>query len=176
MAFTDIATRVWDHGWRLDPIVRSLLDTDFYKLLMLQMIRQRHPDVRATFSLINRTTRIRLADDIDIAELRAQLQLGIAFHLRVLFDCLLEITVRLEKLGETVAGFVRQLVVGVLFEQIVQRVSVALFQLRAGLARHHGLERLETQIARFRLEGGLRRGQSSVELLRRRSLRLRGIR
>ncbi|WP_112383969.1 nicotinate phosphoribosyltransferase [Sphingomonas carotinifaciens] len=73
MAFTDIATRVWDHGWRLDPIVRSLLDTDFYKLLMLQMIRQRHPDVRATFSLINRTTRIRLADDIDIAELRAQL-------------------------------------------------------------------------------------------------------
>ena len=73
MAFTDIATRVWDHGWRLDPIVRSLLDTDFYKLLMLQMIRQRHPDVRATFSLINRTTRIRLADDIDIVELRAQL-------------------------------------------------------------------------------------------------------
>ncbi|WP_298090303.1 nicotinate phosphoribosyltransferase [uncultured Sphingomonas sp.] len=73
MAFTDIATRVWDHGWRLDPIVRSLLDTDFYKLLMLQMIRLRHPDVRATFSLINRTTRVRLADDIDIGELRAQL-------------------------------------------------------------------------------------------------------
>ena len=43
MAVTDIATRTYNHGWRLDPIVRSLLDTDFYKLLMLQMIRQLHP-------------------------------------------------------------------------------------------------------------------------------------
>ena len=25
MVYTDIATRTWDHGWRLDPIVRSLL-------------------------------------------------------------------------------------------------------------------------------------------------------
>ena len=39
MTVTDIATRTYDHGWRLDPIVRSLLDTDFYKLLMLQLIR-----------------------------------------------------------------------------------------------------------------------------------------
>jgi len=38
MAVTDIASRTYNHGWRLDPIVRSLLDTDFYKLLMLQMI------------------------------------------------------------------------------------------------------------------------------------------
>ncbi|SFR85389.1 nicotinate phosphoribosyltransferase [Sphingomonas jatrophae] len=73
MAVTDIATRTYDHGWRLDPIVRSLLDTDFYKLLMLQMIRHLHSDVRATFSLINRSTSIRLADVIDEGELRAQL-------------------------------------------------------------------------------------------------------
>ncbi len=33
MAVTDIASRTYNHGWRLDPIVRSLLDTDFYKLL-----------------------------------------------------------------------------------------------------------------------------------------------
>ena len=33
MAITDIASRTYNHGWRLDPIVRSLLDTDFYKLL-----------------------------------------------------------------------------------------------------------------------------------------------
>ena len=38
MVATDIATRVWNHTFKLDPIVRSLLDTDFYKLLMLQMI------------------------------------------------------------------------------------------------------------------------------------------
>jgi len=70
---TDIATRVYNHGWRLDPIVRSLLDTDFYKLLMLQMIRHLHPEVQATFSLINRTRSVRLAEVIDEAELRAQL-------------------------------------------------------------------------------------------------------
>ena len=73
MPVTDIATRVYNHGWRLDPIVRSLLDTDFYKLLMLQMIRHLHPEVQATFSLINRTRSVRLAEVIDEAELRAQL-------------------------------------------------------------------------------------------------------
>src|SRR2546423_1195808 len=44
MAQADIAHRVYDHTWKLDPIVRSLLDTDFYKLLMLQMIWGLHPD------------------------------------------------------------------------------------------------------------------------------------
>src|SRR5215218_7377406 len=73
MAQLDIAQRVYNHAWKLDPIIRSLLDTDFYKLLMLQMIWRLHPDVRATFSLLNRTKRVRLADDIDEAELRAQL-------------------------------------------------------------------------------------------------------
>ena len=73
MAVTDIATRTWDHGFRLDPIVRSLLDTDFYKLLMLQMIRHLYPDVQATFTLINRSRTVRLADTINEGELRAQL-------------------------------------------------------------------------------------------------------
>ncbi len=53
MAVTDIATRTYDHGFRLDPIVRSLLDTDFYKLLMLQMIRHLYPDVRASCSSLD---------------------------------------------------------------------------------------------------------------------------
>lgn len=69
----DIARRVYNHTWKLDPIVRSLLDTDFYKLLMLQMIWGLYPQVEATFTLINRTGSVRLADDIDEAELRAQL-------------------------------------------------------------------------------------------------------
>ena len=73
MAKNDIASRVYDHTWKLDPIIRSLLDTDFYKLLMLQMIWKQYPDVTATFSLINRTTSVRLADEIDEQELRAQL-------------------------------------------------------------------------------------------------------
>src|SRR6188768_1426461 len=73
MARTDIARRVYNHTWKLDPIVRSLLDTDFYKLLMLQMIWGMYPKVDATFSLINRTTSVRLADEIDEQELRDQL-------------------------------------------------------------------------------------------------------
>jgi nicotinate phosphoribosyltransferase len=73
MAVTDIASRTYNHGWRLDPIVRSLLDTDFYKLLMLQMIREFYPDQRVTFSVINRSRHVRLAEIIDEGELRAQL-------------------------------------------------------------------------------------------------------
>jgi nicotinate phosphoribosyltransferase len=69
----DIATRVYNHGWRLDPVIRSLLDTDFYKLLMLQLIWREHRDVDVTFALINRTRAVRLADEIDEGELRAQL-------------------------------------------------------------------------------------------------------
>ncbi len=71
--YTDIARRVYNHTWKLDPIVRSLLDTDFYKLLMLQMIWGLYPQVNATFSLINRTRSVRLSDEIDIEDLRAQL-------------------------------------------------------------------------------------------------------
>src|SRR5437868_8904100 len=73
MAQADIAHRVYDHTWKLDPIVRSLLDTDFYKLLMLQMIWGLHPDIRATFTLLNRTKTVRIADEIDEKELRDQL-------------------------------------------------------------------------------------------------------
>ena len=73
MPKTDIARRVYNHTWKLDPIVRSLLDTDFYKLLMLQMIWGLYPKVAATFSLLNRKTSVRLAEDIDEDELRAQL-------------------------------------------------------------------------------------------------------
>jgi nicotinate phosphoribosyltransferase len=69
----DIATRVWNHTWKIDPVVRSLLDTDFYKLLMCQSVFRNRPDTRVTFQLINRSQRIRLAELIDEGELREQL-------------------------------------------------------------------------------------------------------
>ncbi len=69
----DIATRVWNHRWKIDPIVRSLIDTDFYKLLMCQSVFRNRPDTTVTFSLINRSTHIPLADLIDEGELREQL-------------------------------------------------------------------------------------------------------
>jgi nicotinate phosphoribosyltransferase len=57
----DIATRVYNHKWKIDPIVRSLIDTDFYKLLMCQSVFRNKPGHQVTFSLINRTTHIPLA-------------------------------------------------------------------------------------------------------------------
>ena len=75
----DIATRVWNHKWKIDPIVRSLIDTDFYKLLMCQSIFRNKPDTQVTFSLINRSKHIPLADLIDEGELREQLD-----HIRTL--------------------------------------------------------------------------------------------
>ena len=58
---TDIATRVYNHTWKIDPIVRSVLDTDFYKLLMAQTIFRRHRHAKVTFGIINRTAACRLA-------------------------------------------------------------------------------------------------------------------
>ena len=69
----DIATRVYNHRWKLDPIVRSMIDTDFYKLLMCQSVFTNHPTTQVTFSLINRATEIPLATLIDEGELREQL-------------------------------------------------------------------------------------------------------
>jgi nicotinate phosphoribosyltransferase len=69
----DIATRVHNHTFRIDPIVRTLLDTDFYKLLMLQMIWKMHGQRKVTFKLINRTADVRLADVVEERELIDQL-------------------------------------------------------------------------------------------------------
>ena len=69
----DIATRVHNHNWKIDPIVRSLIDTDFYKLLMCQSVLRNRPDVSVVFQLVNRTSSVRLADLVDEGELREQL-------------------------------------------------------------------------------------------------------
>ena len=76
---TDIATRVYNHTWKIDPIVRSVLDTDFYKLLMAQTIFRRHKNAQVAFGIINRSSQIRLARLIDIGELKEQLD-----HVRTL--------------------------------------------------------------------------------------------
>jgi nicotinate phosphoribosyltransferase len=70
----NLARRAHNHNWELDPITRSLLDTDFYKLLMLQFIWKQFPATQVSFSLINRSRQVRLAEAIDPDELRAQLE------------------------------------------------------------------------------------------------------
>lgn len=78
----DLAKRAHDHNYSMDPIVRSLLDTDFYKLLMGQFIYERHPLVDVQFKFTNRTKTVNLGKVIDEAELREQLD-----HVRTLrFD------------------------------------------------------------------------------------------
>ncbi|MAS42587.1 nicotinate phosphoribosyltransferase [Albimonas donghaensis] len=69
----NIAQRVHDHQWKIDPIVRSVLDTDFYKLLMAQSVFRNRREARVEFSLINRSDAVPLARLIDEGELREQL-------------------------------------------------------------------------------------------------------
>ncbi|OHA87766.1 MAG: nicotinate phosphoribosyltransferase [Candidatus Zambryskibacteria bacterium RIFCSPLOWO2_01_FULL_39_39] len=56
------------------PIIESLLDIDFYKLSMGQMIFHRHPKVPVTLSFINRTARVPLAEIVSIGRLREELE------------------------------------------------------------------------------------------------------
>jgi nicotinate phosphoribosyltransferase len=69
----NLAERAHNHNWRLDPIIRSLLDTDFYKLLMLQFIWKHFPEVTVAFTLVNRSAHFSLAENIGAEELRQQL-------------------------------------------------------------------------------------------------------
>lgn len=59
--------------WKKDaPIIGSLLETDVYKILMLNYIFRYYTNLRASFSFINRT-KVDLLQYIDIDELRAEL-------------------------------------------------------------------------------------------------------
>jgi nicotinate phosphoribosyltransferase len=51
----NFAERAHNHNWELDPVTRSLLDTDFYKLLMLQFIWKHYSKTRVQFTLYNRS-------------------------------------------------------------------------------------------------------------------------
>lgn len=70
----NFAERAHNHNWKLDPIVRSLLDTDFYKLLMLQFIWKNFPSVHVTSEVTNRTASVRLAEHIPVAALIEQME------------------------------------------------------------------------------------------------------
>ncbi len=75
----DFSKRAYDHGYHIDPIIRSLLDTDFYKLLMLQFIWKKYYFTRVSFGLTNRSKSVKLTEFVDEKELREQLD-----HVRTL--------------------------------------------------------------------------------------------
>ena len=69
----DLATRAHNHGYRVDPIVRSILDTDVYKLLMAPVIARHYQGTEVEFTVICRTRDAKLGSVIAIEELREQL-------------------------------------------------------------------------------------------------------
>src|SRR5580693_5763282 len=68
----NFAERAHNHNWELDPVTRSLLDTDFYKLLMLQLIWKHYPKTQVSFSMFNRSSN-GVVDTFALDELVAQL-------------------------------------------------------------------------------------------------------
>jgi nicotinate phosphoribosyltransferase len=54
--------------------VRSLLDTDFYKLLMLQFIWKNFPQVHVSSETTNRTVSVRLAEHVPVSALVEQME------------------------------------------------------------------------------------------------------
>jgi nicotinate phosphoribosyltransferase len=70
----NFAERAHNHNWELDPVTRSLLDTDFYKLLMLQFIWKHFPRTHVSFSLFNRSSAVPLADLFSAHDISQQLE------------------------------------------------------------------------------------------------------
>ena len=61
------------------PIMQSLLDIDFYKFTMGHWVFKHYPNVPVRYAFKNRTAHVQLADSIDEAELRRELD-----HVRTL--------------------------------------------------------------------------------------------
>src|SRR5260370_14550434 len=69
----NFAERADNHNWELSPVIRSLVDADFFKLLMLQFIWKHYPKTQVSFSLLNRSTSVRLAEMFPREELIHQM-------------------------------------------------------------------------------------------------------
>ena len=69
----DLAYRAYSHTFKMDPIVRSLMDNDVYKLFMHQLVWKLHNRVKVEFTITNRAKSVKLANIIPIEELKAQL-------------------------------------------------------------------------------------------------------
>lgn len=69
-------------NWKPFPIIKSLLDLDFYKITMGQFVFHRYADVPVRYALNNRTKSVRLADFVSEDDLRYQLDLCRALRFR----------------------------------------------------------------------------------------------
>src|SRR4051812_44867388 len=69
----ELATRADNPTWKICPIERQLLATHFYKMLVEHQTFHRHRYTDITSGIQNRTRRVRIADFVDVGELREQL-------------------------------------------------------------------------------------------------------
>ncbi|MBI2054850.1 MAG: nicotinate phosphoribosyltransferase [Candidatus Sungbacteria bacterium] len=58
----------------MKPIIRSLLDVDFYKFTMGQFVWKYYPDVHVKYAFMNRTKKVKIAKAIDMYRLREELE------------------------------------------------------------------------------------------------------
>ncbi len=56
------------------PIITSLLETDTYKIRMLYFVWTFFPELKSKFAFTNRTTAVRLTEEIDLGQLREELE------------------------------------------------------------------------------------------------------
>lgn len=64
------------------PIITGLLETDTYKIRMLYFIWTFFPELKTKFAFTNRTTTVRLAEEIDLGQLREELDAVAALRFR----------------------------------------------------------------------------------------------
>jgi len=64
------------------PIIGSLLETDTYKIRMLYFIWNFFPLLKTKFAFTNRTTAVQLAKEIDLVQLREQLDVAAELQLK----------------------------------------------------------------------------------------------
>ncbi len=57
-----------------EPIIKSFLDTDFYQLTMGHFVWERFRNVPVIYGFKNRTSKVRIADHVDISALRDELE------------------------------------------------------------------------------------------------------
>lgn len=88
------------------PIISSLLETDTYKIRMLYYIWNFFPNLKTQFAFTNRTTSVQLADALDIAQLREEINFASKLSFQ---DCEIDFLRQNEKYPEEFLQFLTEL-------------------------------------------------------------------
>jgi len=95
--------RLFDYD---EPIISSLLETDTYKIRMMYYLWTFFPEVKTKFAFKNRTTSVRLLDEIDINQVKEQLDFAKTLRFQ---DTEIEILSKREKYPKEFLKFIKDL-------------------------------------------------------------------